>query len=110
MQRVLKLSALGTAVRLLPMAVMGIIVNVSHYHNFPQSIHSNIDQAIAALLLHRVSNKVLMAVGAFAYVISYILMAVQRTGDSYWALAFPAFCLNVVGAELQFNVTNVHFH
>ena len=64
-------------------------------------------QAVAALVLHRVSNKLLMGIGAMAYVVSFLLMAVQRSGDSYWAFAFPSFCLNVVGADLEFNVANV---
>jgi nitrate/nitrite transporter NarK len=48
-----------------------------------------------------------MAIGAIAYLISFILAAVQRHGDSYWAFSFPALCLCVIGADFQFIVSNV---
>jgi hypothetical protein len=50
-----------------------------------------------------------MAIGALAYTISFLLSAVQRYGDSYWAFFFPSLCLCVVGADFQFNVSNVSF-
>lgn len=89
-QTVLGYSSLMTGVHMLPMAVVGLLANV-----------------VAALLLHRVSNKLLMGIGAVAYVVSFVLAAVQRHGDSYWAFSFPALCLCVVGADFQFNVSNV---
>jgi nitrate/nitrite transporter NarK len=79
-----------TGVHMLPMFVCGVLVNV-----------------IAALIQHKVSNKILMGIGAFAYAISFLLLAVQRSGDSYWAFSFPGLCLIVVGADFQFVVTNV---
>lgn len=62
---------------------------------------------VAALLQHKVSNKLLVAIGAFAYVVAFSLAGVQRYGDSYWAFTFPALCLCVVGADFQFIVANV---
>ncbi|OCK85281.1 MFS general substrate transporter [Lepidopterella palustris CBS 459.81] len=91
MQRILHFSALETAVHLLPMAIMGIVVNI-----------------IAAMVLHKVSNKLLMGIGACAYVVSFLLAAVQRHGDSYWAFTFPALCLCVLGADFEFNVANMY--
>lgn len=82
-------SALMTGVHMLPMVVMGLAAN-----------------AVAALLQHKVSNKLIMGIGAWAYVVSFILAAVQRYGDSYWAFSFPALCLCVVGADFQFIVAN----
>ncbi|PSN70673.1 major facilitator superfamily MFS-1 [Corynespora cassiicola Philippines] len=90
-QTVLGYSSLMTGVHMLPMAIVGLLANV-----------------IAALLLHRVSNKLLMGIGAVAYVVSFVLAAVQRHGDSYWAFSFPALCLCVVGADFQFNVSNMY--
>jgi hypothetical protein len=83
-------SALMTGVHMLPMVVIGLLANL-----------------VAALILHRVSNKLMMGIGAIAYVVSFVLAAVQRHGDSYWAFSFPALCLCVVGADFQFNVANV---
>lgn len=62
---------------------------------------------VAALTQHKVSNKLLMGIGAAAYVIAFVLAAVQRYGDSYWAFSFPALCICVVGADFQFIVANV---
>jgi len=67
-------------------------------------------KCIAAFVLHRVSNKLLMGVGALAYVVSFVLAAVQKSGASYWAFAFPSMCLSVIGADSQFNVANVSHH
>lgn len=89
-QRVLGLSALMTGVHMLPMVVCGLLANL-----------------VAALIQHKVSNKLIMGIGALAYVASFVLAAVQRTGDSYSAFSFPALCLCVVGADLQFIVSNV---
>ena len=48
-----------------------------------------------------------MGIGAAGYFVSFLLFALQKTGDSYWAFAFPGFVLSVVGADLEFNVANV---
>lgn len=90
-QDVWNMSSLMTAVHLLPMAIMGIIVNI-----------------IAALILHRISNKIIMIVGAVAYTISFMLMALNRQSDSYWPFCFVALTLAVVGADLEFNVANMY--
>ena len=75
---------------MLPMAIAGTLVNV-----------------VAALILHIVSNKLLMTLGAAAYTVAFLCYALSRTGFSYWALFFPGLCLCVVGADFEFNVTNV---
>lgn len=79
-----------TGVHLLPMVVFGILANL-----------------VAALIQHKVSNKLLVAIGACAYVASFLLAAVNRHGYTYWALIFPALCLCVIGADFQFIVANV---
>lgn len=75
---------------MLPMFVCGVLANF-----------------IAALIQHRVSNKLLMGIGAFSYLLAFILTAVQRSGDSYWAFSFLGLCFVVVGADFQYVVTNV---
>jgi nitrate/nitrite transporter NarK len=62
---------------------------------------------VAALILHRVSNKLLMGIGALAYTLSSMLYALNKTSYSYWAMVFPAMVLGVIGADFQFNVANV---
>jgi len=65
-------------------------------------------QVVAGMVLHRISNRILMAVGAIAYTISFLLLAVAKSNYSYWALFFPSFVLVVMGADFEFNVTNMY--
>ncbi|KAF2640714.1 hypothetical protein P280DRAFT_325621 [Massarina eburnea CBS 473.64] len=90
-QRVLELNSLMTGVHMLPMVVCGLLANL-----------------VAALIQHKVSNKLIMGIGACSYVGSFVLAAVQRNGDSYWAFSFPALCLCVIGADFQFIVANMY--
>ena len=48
-----------------------------------------------------------MGLGAAAFTVSFLLVAVQRSGDSYWVFTFPALAIVVVGTDLEFNVVNV---
>jgi predicted MFS family arabinose efflux permease len=84
------LSALEVTVHLLPMVVSGVLVNV-----------------VCGLVLHRVSNKVLTGIGALAYTASFLILSFMKQEASYWAFIFPGLVLVVVGADIQFNVTNV---
>ncbi|KAM0800480.1 major facilitator superfamily domain-containing protein [Usnea florida] len=63
---------------------------------------------ITGRLLHRVSNKLLMGLGAAAFTISFLLVAVQRSGASYWAFTFPSLAIVVIGTDLEFNVVNMY--
>lgn len=81
---------LSIAARMVPMAISGILVNV-----------------IAGFIMHIISNKLLMSVGALAYCGCFALLSAMPKDGLYWAFAFPAICLSVVGADFQFTVTNV---
>jgi MFS family permease len=81
-------SPLMTAVKLLPAAIGGICVNIT-----------------AALIMHRVSNKLLMYVAATSLVIASALWSAIAADISYWALSFPALLFSVVGCDFQFTVT-----
>ncbi|KAJ1715440.1 hypothetical protein AFCA_012613 [Aspergillus flavus] len=91
MQEIKHYSALPVAVHMLPMAIMGIIVNI-----------------IAGLIMHRVSNTLLMLLGATSYVGSFLLMGLQHSDSSYWAFIFPGLILAVVGADFEFCVANMY--
>ena len=84
-------SPLMVAIYLLPMAINGVIVNI-----------------FAGIFLHRISNKLLMLIGASAYAIANLLFALNTSHSSYWAFCFPAFTILVVGADLEFNVANMY--
>ena len=90
LQNVLRWSPLNVALHLLPQAIGGIIVNI-----------------IAGLILHRVNNKLLTGIGSLAYLSAALLLANMKEDSNYWAFIFPSLLLNVVGADLHFNVANV---
>lgn len=89
-QEVKHLSALEITVRLLPMVVGGVLVNV-----------------ICGLILHRVSNKVLTGIGALSYTAAFLILGFMKEDAMYWEFIFPGLVLVVIGADIQFNVTNV---
>lgn len=89
-QEVYRDSPLEVAVKLLPAVVGGIFINL-----------------LAALLMHRVSNKLLFIIGAVASVASSALLSATDTNISYWALAFPGLICAVTGQDFAFTVTNM---
>lgn len=90
LQEVKHYDALNVAVRILPQVIARIIWNI-----------------LAANVLHWVNNTAIMAGGAASYVVANLLLALQGTDSSYWAFIFPSLIINVLGADFQFNVTNV---
>lgn len=84
-------SPLEVAIKLLPAAIGGILVNIA-----------------AALLMHRVSNKLLSIIAAIAAMASSALFSAASKNISYWALFFPAQILAVMGADIAFCVTNLY--
>lgn len=90
LQNMWEFSPIMVAVHLLPMFIVGLVANT-----------------VAGLILHRVSNKLLMLIGAACYTIAFLLLALNRRSSSYWAFAFPAQVLIVIAADVQFNVCNM---
>ena len=102
-QRLENSSALAVAVRLLPAMIGGIIINV-----------------IAGLVMHRVSNKLLMTIGAIGNVIACALLSGMNSyhrghtlsgeeyGNMYWSFALPALLASVIGADFTFTVVNMY--
>lgn len=90
LQNVKHYSALEITAQLLPMIISGVLVNV-----------------VCGLILHKVSNKILVAIGALAYTASFLILSFMKEDALYWAYIFPALVLVVVGADIQFNVANV---
>ena len=90
-QDVWHMSSLMVAVHLLPMAINGIIVNI-----------------VAGLVLHRISNKLLMFIGTIANTVAVLLFALNRESSSYWWFCFVGFTIIVIGADFEFNVANMY--
>ncbi|KIY03507.1 uncharacterized protein Z520_00198 [Fonsecaea multimorphosa CBS 102226] len=90
-QRINRLSPLMVAVHLLPAGIGGILVNI-----------------LAAMIMHRVSNRVIMIIGAVSAVIASALFSALYTSISFWAIAFPALLFSVLSQDLEFTVTNMY--
>ena len=90
MQDVQQLAPLHIAARMMPQAFAGII-------------WSYLGQA----LVSRISGRTIMGIGALAYLTGATLLIFIRKDTSYWKLLFPALCITVIGADLQFIVSNV---
>ncbi|KAI9926682.1 hypothetical protein AWENTII_011301 [Aspergillus wentii] len=84
-------SALQIAAQFLPLVVAGVLMNV-----------------ICGLVLHKVSNKLLMGIGAVAFTACFLILSFMDDNYSYWAFIFPAFILLVIGSDVQYNVTNMY--
>ncbi|KAK9319330.1 major facilitator superfamily domain-containing protein [Lipomyces orientalis] len=84
-------SAILTTAYLVPQAVCGVLVNI-----------------LAAFTLHIVPGRIFMIIALTAFTVSALLWALQPIDLTYWAMAFPAICLSVVGADLAYNVANLH--
>lgn len=108
LQNVLRFSPILVAVHLLPMFIVGMLHNGSTLYTYILTFTVGLGaNAVAGLILHRVSNKLLMFLGASCYTLAFILLALNRHSSSYWAFAFPALTLIVIAADLQFNVCNM---
>lgn len=90
MQQIKHYSPLEITARLLPMIINGILVNV-----------------VCGLILHKVSNKLLMLIGATAYMTAFLIMSFTPDDGTYWVWYFVPLMLMVVGADTEFNVVNV---
>ena len=79
-------SPLQTLVRLLPMFVSGILCNV-----------------FVGLMAARIPIVWLVSIGTVATTTACLLFAVIDPDATYWAFAFPASCLSVMGADFVFS-------
>lgn len=91
LQQILRLSPLKTAIHLIPQAISALVVNV-----------------LAAFALSRIDNRLLLMIGTISYVASAALYATMSSTSSYWAFIFPGLIISVIGADLQYNVSNMY--
>ncbi|QRW03953.1 major facilitator superfamily transporter [Ceratobasidium sp. AG-Ba] len=76
---------IGTTVRLIPMAVSGLLCNL-----------------VVALVVGHVSGTALIAFGCFFTSLASLLFAVIVPSTTYWAFGFPAAAVVVFGADFMF--------
>jgi nitrate/nitrite transporter NarK len=90
MQKVQHLAALHIALQLLPQAFVGFIWSF-----------------ICQALVSKIHGKIIIGIGAIAYIVGAALQIFVRQNTSYWMFLFPSLCITVIGADFQFIVSNV---
>lgn len=76
-------------------------------HLVPMILGGIMWNMLAAKILHRVNNTLIMAFGSAGYIAAGLLFAFMKRDSLYWALMFPGMILTVAGGDLQNNVVNV---
>ncbi|KID81816.1 drug resistance protein [Metarhizium guizhouense ARSEF 977] len=67
------------------------------------------------LVLHTISNQILMIISSLGFILSVLLFALipdpatsgKSTSFTYWAYIFPAMIAGTIGVDITFNVTNI---
>lgn len=90
-QEIQDASPILTTAYFVPQCIAGIFVNI-----------------LAGAVLHRISGRVLLVVAMAGFTVSAILWSLCNIHTLYWALPFPALILVVLGADLAYNVCNLH--
>ena len=83
-------SALHTPFRLLPLVVVGLIINV-----------------LTGILVNKASASILLLGACSLSAVSPLLFAVLSPKWSYWAAAFPAMCLSPISEDLLYILSNL---
>lgn len=78
------------AVRLVPQALVGLVLS-----------------PLVGLIMHRVPGTVLLAVAATSLVVSNVLLIFLRQGSNYLTWIFPSVMLSTVGMDWIMNVGSV---
>ena len=90
LQIIQHVSPLQTSVRFLPQTVVGVAIN-----------------ATIGLFVHRLSVFWIVVISTIISLAAPIIMGVSGIDWIYWAAAFPAISLNVVGADSLYTVANL---
>lgn len=85
-----QLRPIETAVRFLPLVVVGLGTNV-----------------VAAMTMDKVNAGVLCALGGVISAVGPLLFALQDLSWRYWVSAFPALVLSIISTDLLFNISNL---
>lgn len=84
-------SPILTTAYFVPQAISGILVNV-----------------VAGYALDRVPGRILMIIAMLGFTAAALLWSFVQPDTLYWALPFPALIVVVIGADLAYNVANLH--
>jgi hypothetical protein len=74
----------------------------------PMSVSGTLTNVFAGLFLHKISGRILLIVAMVAFTVAALLWSQCEVDTLYWALPFPALIIQVIGADLAFNVCNAH--
>ncbi|KAJ8096687.1 major facilitator superfamily-domain-containing protein [Lipomyces tetrasporus] len=88
--------------------VIGASPMQSAIYFVPQTVTSAVTVNIIAATLHRAPGRLLLVLSQFCNLAASLLWSLMPIEVSYFAMALPAICLSVMGADLAFNVANMH--
>lgn len=88
--------------------IMGASPIKSAFYLFPQTLASIAAVSIVAAILHRASGRLILVLASLMMLTSSLLWALVPLGLSYFAMILPAVCLEVISADLSFNVINLN--
>lgn len=89
-QNVQGISALGAAVRFLPMLISSIVGNI-----------------ITGVIVHRFQANNIVGLATAISCIATLLMAIVRSQWSYWVCTFPAIILNPAAGDVLFTISSL---
>lgn len=82
------------------------ILTTAYY--VPQAVAGILVNAFAGYTLHRIPGRILIIIAMAGFTGAALLWSFVEPNTLYWALPFPAFILVVIGADLAYNVCNMH--
>ncbi|KAK7204052.1 major facilitator superfamily domain-containing protein [Myxozyma melibiosi] len=88
--------------------VMGASAIKSTLYLFPQTLASIATVSIVAAFLHVASGRLILVISSTLMLVASLLWALVPVGAPYYAMVLPAICLEVVSADLAYNVVNLH--
>ncbi|KAI0024325.1 major facilitator superfamily domain-containing protein [Xylariomycetidae sp. FL0641] len=91
MQQLEGLKPFDVAVRLLPQALVGLMLS-----------------PLVGLIMHRISGTLILAAAASALVISNVLLVFLQPGSNYLTWIFPSLMLSTIGMDWTMNVGSLH--
>ena len=90
LQDIQHLSTLQTSLRFIPLVMTGFATNM-----------------VCGYIMDKAPASILVLVTSTLGAISPLLFAIASPNWNYWVAAFPAMCLNPIGSDVLFNVSNL---
>lgn len=88
--------------------VMGASPLLAAFYLFPEILASIVAVSVISSILHIAPGRIILIFAQMLFVTASLLWALVPLGMPYAAMVMPALCLAVMGADLTYNVVNLH--